>query len=69
MLAAPNIHWSFFDNGYAIEDICLRAIPEDLDAGVYKMVFSFWSVPYDGYEQEGEHAFEYVSHTLEHSYA
>lgn len=64
ILSPPDIHWSFFENGYAAEDVCLRGIPEDIDAGVYKMTFSFWLIPYDGYEQEGEHGFEYVSHSL-----
>ena len=66
VLSPPDIHWYFFENGHAIEDLCLNGIPEDLDAGVYKMIFSFWATPYNGYEQEGEHGFEYVSHTVEH---
>ena len=40
VMSAPNIHFSFFDNGYEADDIPLLGY-EKLPAGVYKVIMSF----------------------------
>lgn len=36
VMRAPDIHWSFFENGYNVEDLGIQG-SEELDEGVYEI--------------------------------